>query len=101
METAIQVVWWIGLVGALIGTLVVLKEVALVLRTLHKIYRLAEFTRKAAEGIVSNVDGISHLAKAEAPAEQLAEAAKLFADATKSFEDQLDAVTGRSRVGGE
>src|ERR687887_48096 len=38
MTVTIQVIWWIGLVGALGATLVILKEVTLVLRALRDIH---------------------------------------------------------------
>jgi hypothetical protein len=71
VEVAIQVVWWIGLIGALIPTLVILKEVALVLRTLNDIYRLARITREAARGIATNVSIIPSLGALADPLEQL------------------------------
>lgn len=71
MDTAIQVVWWIGLLGALIPTLVILKEVALVLRTVGEIYRLAAITRDAARGVATNVAVIPGLGVLEEPVGQL------------------------------
>ena len=55
MRTAIEVVWWIGVLGALPATLVILKEVALLLRVLSDIHRLGVYTRDAARGIATNV----------------------------------------------
>ena len=62
MTVAIQVVWWIGLVGALGATLVILKEVALVLRALRDIHRLAIITRRAARGVAANLECVPRLA---------------------------------------
>jgi hypothetical protein len=62
MTLAIQVVWWIGLVGALAATLVILKEVALVLRALRGIHRLAVITRRAARGVAVNLECVPRLA---------------------------------------
>ena len=56
MRTAIEVIWWIGLLGALVPTLVILKEVSLLLRVLTDIHRLGIYTRDAARGIAINVD---------------------------------------------
>lgn len=68
MYTAIQVVWWIGLVGALLLTLVILKEVALVLRALAGIERLVRVTGAAAAGVARNVEGAGALGAAHEPA---------------------------------
>jgi hypothetical protein len=62
MTTAIQVVWWIGLIGALPATLVILKEVTLVLRALRDIHRLAVITRMAARGVAANLECVPRLA---------------------------------------
>ena len=51
MRLAIELIWWIGLVGALVPTLVILKEAFLVVGTLRRILRLAEATHVAAKGI--------------------------------------------------
>ena len=61
MRTAILVVWWIGLVGALIPTLVILKQAFLVVRVLRDILHLAEHTRTAARGIAANVASVNAL----------------------------------------
>lgn len=89
METAIQVVWWIGLVGALIPTLVILKEVAVVLRALRDIHRLAELTRDAARGIADNVAVGPRLALVGGPGQELRETADVLAVAAASIERKL------------
>jgi len=71
VTTTIVVVWWIGLAGALAATLVILKEVGLVLRALRDIHRLAIATRHAAVGIAVNVRPIPDLAPLPARARQL------------------------------
>ena len=58
----IEVIWWIGLIGALVATLVILKEVGLVLRALRDIHRLAVITRQAGAGVAANVRPIPELA---------------------------------------
>ena len=62
MSTAVRIVWWIGLAGALAATLVILKEVALVLRVLGEILHLASVTRGAAREIAINLDAVPRLA---------------------------------------
>jgi hypothetical protein len=71
MEIAIQLVWWIGLVGALIPTLIILKEVALVLRTLGEIHRLARLTGEAAHGVARNVSVVPSLGALAEPLTEL------------------------------
>jgi hypothetical protein len=61
MRTAILAIWWIGLVGALIPTLVILKQASLIVGTLRDILRLAEHTRTAARGIAVNVVAVNAL----------------------------------------
>lgn len=92
METAIQIVWWIGLLGALVATLVILKEVALVVRALRDIHRLAEFTRDAAHGVATNVAAASRLERVAEPAGTLQEATGSLAATAASIERRLEAL---------
>ena len=55
MRLAIEVVWWIGLVGALVPTLVIVKEAFLVVGTLRRILLLAKSTEAAALGIAEHM----------------------------------------------
>ena len=55
MTTAIQVVWWVGLIGALVPTLVILKQVSLIVRTLRSIRLLAAATGVAAKEITGHL----------------------------------------------
>jgi hypothetical protein len=61
VRTAILVVWWIGLLGALVPTLVILKQSFLVIGTLQDILRLAHLTADAARGIAANTVAVSSL----------------------------------------
>lgn len=101
MQPAIFVVWSIGLIGALVATLVILKEVALVLRELKAIHRLAEFTREAAQGLATNASAASRLASSEELARRLREGAGALASAAASVEQKLDSLAaGDDREGG-
>jgi len=101
MRPAIFVVWLTGLVGALIATLVILKEVSLVLRELKAIHRLAEFTREAAQGLATNASATSQLATLDEPARKLREGAGVLASASASVEQKLDSLaTGGDQEGG-
>jgi hypothetical protein len=71
MTTTLAVIWWIGLLGALVATLVILKEVFLVLRALRDIHRLAVATRQAGAGVAVNVRPIPDLAPLPARARRL------------------------------
>jgi hypothetical protein len=101
VRPAIFVVWLTGLVGALIATLVILKEVALVLRELRAIHRLAEFTRESAQGLATNASAASRLRASEEPARKLREGAGDLASAASSVEQELDSLAaGDDRQGG-
>jgi hypothetical protein len=92
VQTAIQVVWWIGLIGAVIATLIIVKEVALVLRVLGHIHQLAELTREAAQGVAANATAVSRFPELEGPARGLREGTGSLASAAASLERKLDAV---------
>jgi hypothetical protein len=55
MRTAILAVWALGLLGALVPTLVIVKLAFLVVGRLRDILRLATLTRTAARGVAANV----------------------------------------------
>lgn len=61
MRTAIEVVWWIGLIGALPATAVILKQALLVIDALRRIHQLADQTHTAAQGVVVHTLPVSQL----------------------------------------
>ncbi len=85
----IQLVWWIGLIGALIATVAGLQEVALVLRALRDIHELARMTREAAEGIARNVQPISGLVELLGPAGQLDQHTRALAATAAAIRHRL------------
>lgn len=89
---AIQIVWWIGLGGALLLTLVILKQVALVLRALLNIRQLAEVTREAAGGIVGNLKAIAKLPGLAPPLDKVARQSAALADAAAAIERKIDSL---------
>lgn len=91
-QRMIQVIWWIGLLGALVATLAVLKEVALVLRALRDIHELAQRTREAAEGIARNVEPIGGLDAVAGPAGELDQRTQALARAAAAIEQKLGAL---------
>jgi hypothetical protein len=87
--SAVELVWWVGLAGALAGTLVVLKQAFLLLRTLRDLDALAGMIAAAARGVSKNVEGTRALPAASAPAQQLAVIARDLAASGKLFRDGL------------
>jgi hypothetical protein len=85
----IAIVWWVGLLGALVATLVVLKEVALVLRALRDIRGLAGLTREAAEGIARNVEPVRGLGALAGPVGSLDEETRKLADIAARIDRRL------------
>lgn len=100
MSRAIVLIWSIGLAGALVATLAILKQVALVLRTLHDIHTLAVRTRDAARGISANVRVIRGLGALEAPVHDLREAIGALAAATASIERKVETLVPGAAPGG-
>lgn len=68
-ETAVQVVWWIGILLALGLTVVALKLLSELLRTLGHLRELAERTATAAEGLAEAMSGPLRFADAADAAE--------------------------------
>jgi hypothetical protein len=62
VETAIIVVWWIALLGALALTIIAILEIARVVHHAREIDRLGKLTLPAAVGIVENTAVIAALA---------------------------------------
>jgi hypothetical protein len=71
MSIAILAVWTIGVLGALVATLVILKQSFLVARALLDIARLGEITEQAAQGIAANTAVVLHVRDAAAIGESL------------------------------
>jgi hypothetical protein len=71
MRAAIEVIWWLGLVGALVPTLVIVKEALLVIGTLRRILGLAESIWVAAKGIVVHLQAVPNLEGVATIVEQL------------------------------
>lgn len=101
METAIQVIWWIGLAGALVATLVILKQVSLMLRVLRDIHHLAKFTRDASRGIAGNLQAVPRLGGAAEPAFALRDAIQALARTAGALDRRLAALAAGSSARGE
>jgi hypothetical protein len=90
METAIQVIWWIGLVLALLATVVILKQVAVTLRTLRHIHELAQHIRTAAQGLADHLAAAPQLSELKEPAVRLREATRATAAAADALSRRTD-----------
>jgi anaerobic ribonucleoside-triphosphate reductase len=94
METGIQIVWWIGLIIALIMTLAILKGAFQIVNVLKDIYQLSEVTLTAAAGIRSNLSSVRQMDALHIPAQNLQMAAASLNTAAGEIEEQLNALTG-------
>ncbi len=92
MTVGIQIVWWIGLIGALVMTVLILRLVELVVRDLVDIHRLAVFTRDAARGIERNVQVIPGLANVAGPAQQLLQSTRKLAETSAAIRQKLESL---------
>ncbi len=99
METAVQVVWWIGLVLALLATVVILKQVAVTLRTLRHIHELTKHIRTAARGLADHVGAASQLRGLQEPAVRLREATRATAAAADALSRRSDVLAFGPRPG--
>lgn len=95
METAIEVIRWIGLVGAVCLTLVILKEVFLILRTLSNIRRLSERIHEASSGIAEHIAPGLRLAELKEPVGELASSSRTVTDGVRSLATKLEDTTSR------
>ncbi|HET8632114.1 MAG TPA: hypothetical protein VFL91_32205 [Thermomicrobiales bacterium] len=96
MGRTIPIVWWVGLVGALVATVVAVKEIALVLRALRDIERLAVLTRDAARGVAANLAPLRRLAEVDGPAGEIRAGTGTLAAAAATVERKLDAVAAEA-----
>lgn len=89
METALQVIWWIGLIVALGLTTALLKQVSLLLRVLRQIHLLSLYTRDAAAGLADGAAALEELETAGRAAADFAEATRALKDACASLGRRL------------
>lgn len=93
----IEIIWWIGLAGALVATLAILKQVALVLRALQDIHKLAAMTRESADGIARNVAPISGLGAIAPPAEALDRETQTLAATAAAIQSKLSGLVPQAQ----
>lgn len=107
LGTAVEVVWWIGLLGALGLTAVAVKLLSELLRTLGHLRELSEWIATAAEGLAGALSGPLRLAEAAEAADGLLQGATAVQESTERVrlavggerEDRIGAGTDMS--GGE
>lgn len=102
-EAWVLVVWWIGLIGALPPTLVILKEARLVLAALANIRILADRTAQAARGIAAHVEPVPRLTGVLGNVEPLTVASDRLSAASVSLAKAVNTTLGPStleRLGG-
>ncbi|MEO6723706.1 MAG: hypothetical protein ABIU20_05335 [Blastocatellia bacterium] len=92
-ESAVQTVWWIGLILALIVTVIDVALVIRVIRAARKIDGLADRTLTAAGGIAGNTAAISKLGATLHVASALVEKARPIVNVAGSIEKKLAAVS--------
>lgn len=88
METVIRIIWSVGIAGALVATLVILKEVSNILHVLKKIRSLARTTRVAAAGIRNGFSSLP-LFDLREPIGRFARAAGLLVEPASLMEEKL------------
>ena len=92
-EAAVQTVWWIGLILALIVTVIDVALVIRVIRAARKIDALADRTLTAAGGIAGNTAALSKLGATLQVAGALVEKAGPIVNVAESMEKKLAAVS--------
>ena len=92
-EAAVQTVWWIGLILALIVTVIDVALVIRVIRAARKIDALADRTLTAAGGIANSTAAISKLGATLQVAGALIEKAGPMVNVAASIEKKLAAVS--------
>jgi hypothetical protein len=90
MDAAIIALWTIGLVGALIPTILILKLGLLVIVALRDILRLSILTAAAAHGIAANVASIESIPDLAPAAEGLGRAARQVCTVMHSVAERLE-----------
>lgn len=97
MSAAVQVIWWVGLVAALGLTLVAVKLLGDLLRTVGDLRTLAERTARAADGIAEAFAGPLRLEDAAAEADGLRTGAVALRDAAARVLAAVDGPAGEHR----
>lgn len=92
-ETSIQIIWWIGIIVALIVTVIDVIFLLRVIAAAKKIERLAERTLPAAVGIMNNTSAIGNLGATNQVAAELLAKATPIVNVANSIDSKLKAVS--------
>ena len=92
-ESAIKIIWWIGIVVALIVTVIDVIFLLRVIAAAKKIERLAERTLPAAVGIMNNTSAIEKLGATNQVAAELLAKATPIVNVANSIDGKLKAVS--------
>ena len=95
MEIIIQVIWWIGLAGAVLLTLPILLSVVLVVRTLRDIAHLGERIEESAQGMAKNLEVGAELEALRPPAGSVRTQAEQLAGTVAGLAQRLAPITAR------
>jgi hypothetical protein len=99
VEVAIQIVWWIGLAGALLLTLPIVQAVVLVVRALRDIRDLGHYIDEAARQMVTHLEVDAELASLLPPAGTIQAEAEQLAGTAARVKQRLAPVTGAEAEG--
>jgi hypothetical protein len=92
MDTTIAVIWWIGLIGALILTLIAIKLILLIVQTEREILQLAQTTLPAARGIATNTALVSQLETTNGVAGRILTVVRALESGSASIQEKLRAL---------
>lgn len=92
-----EAVWWAGLIGSWVATLVIVKLLVLMLRVTKHARRLAELTEGAAAGLARNTSAT--LAAVKTTSRELSDAARDLASGAAAVERRLDSLAAGSDAG--
>ncbi len=95
----VEAVWWVGLAGAAVAGLVVLKLMLTLRRILVHSLVLARMTRDAARSIVANMRAVSELAAVDGSSRELRDGIRELAAALAALEGSVERLPGLRRGG--
>lgn len=101
MSAAVLALWTLGLAGGVVATLVILKQAALILRTLRDIRNLAGTIREGAEDLEADFEAVERLRCVGEAAPAFLQGARHTRDAARSLAARIGrlAAAGSGEVG--
>ena len=95
MDVIIQLIWWIGLAGALLLTLPILQAVVLVVRALRDIAELGAHIEESAQGLAASLEVGAELESLLPPAGSVRAEAEQLAETVAGLAQRLAPITAR------